>query len=202
MLNAICELVRCFTGVQGYWLGAEPKTVQRIYFANHTSHFDCMVLLSVLPRSVRKLVRPAGAADYWLKTPIRRWFSQKIVHVVPIERLKPTKSNNPITTLVKALDDGSSLILFPEGTRNDSDTLQDFKSGLYHLCKQRPQVELIPTYINNANRILPKGECIPVPVLCTVTFGEPLYFKAGESRDEFLERAKQAMQRCAQNVSR
>jgi 1-acyl-sn-glycerol-3-phosphate acyltransferase len=200
MLNAICELVRCFTGVQGHWLGTEPKPVQRIYFANHTSHFDCMVLLSVLPRSIRKLVRPAGAADYWLKTPMRRWFSQEIVHFIPIERLKPTRSNNPITTLVNALDAGSSLILFPEGTRNDSETLQNFKSGLYHLSRQRPQIELIPTFINNANRILPKGQCIPIPILCTVTFGEPLYFNAAESRDEFLERAKKAMKKCAHNA--
>jgi 1-acyl-sn-glycerol-3-phosphate acyltransferase len=122
------------------------------------------------------------------------------VHFIPIERLKPTRNNNPIKTLANALDAGSSLILFPEGTRNDSDTLQTFKSGLYHLCKQRPQIELIPTYINNANRILPKGECIPVPVLCTVTFGEPLFFDAEESRDKFLERAEKALKRCAQNV--
>jgi 1-acyl-sn-glycerol-3-phosphate acyltransferase len=197
MLNAICGFVRFFTGVQVRWLGTEPKQVQRIYFANHTSHFDCLVLLSVLPRQIRELVRPAGAADYWAATPMRNWFSQEVVHVIPIERCKLTKSNNPIKQLLTALDQGSSLIIFPEGGRNSQAELQEFKCGLYHLSKKRPDIELVPTYIENANRILPKGEFIPIPMLCSITFGEPIRLLPNERREEFLLRAKQAVQRCA-----
>jgi 1-acyl-sn-glycerol-3-phosphate acyltransferase len=197
MLNAICGFVRFFTGVQVRWLGTQPQQVQRIYFANHTSHFDCLVLLSVLPRNIRKLVRPAGAADYWTATPIRNWFSQKIMHVIPIERLRLTKTNNPIKPLIQALEQGSSLIIFPEGGRSATAEIRKFKSGIYHLSKKRPDVELVPTYIENANRILPKGECIPIPMLCSITFGEPIHLRPNECREDFLERAEQAIKRCA-----
>jgi 1-acyl-sn-glycerol-3-phosphate acyltransferase len=197
MLNAICGFVRFFTGVQVRWFGTEPKAVQRIYFANHTSHFDCLVLLAVLPHKIRNLVRPAGAADYWTATPIRNWFSKNVVHVIPIERSKLTKTNHPIKQLLTALDEGSSLIIFPEGGRNSKVELQEFKCGLYHLSKKRPDVELVPTYIENANRILPKGEFIPIPMLCSITFGEPIRLLPNEGREEFLLRAKQAVERCA-----
>ena len=196
MLNTICGFVRLFTGVQVRWQGIQPQPVQRIYFANHTSHFDCLVLLSVLPHNIRKLVRPAGATDYWTATPMRHWFSQEIMHVILIERLKLTKANNPITPLVKALDEGSSLIIFPEGGRSNSE-LQKFKAGIYHLSKKRPNIELVPTYIENANRILPKGEFIPIPMLCSITFGEPIHLHPNEGREEFLERAEQSIRRCA-----
>jgi 1-acyl-sn-glycerol-3-phosphate acyltransferase len=197
MLNAICSFVRVFTGVQAHWLGEGPAVRQRIYIANHTSHADCMVLLSALPRSIRKLVRPAAAEDYWTATPLRRWFSQRILNIVPIARDKLTKANNPIKRLVSALDQGSSLIIFPEGGRQDQIEMGDFKCGLYHLCKERPEIELVPTYIDNANRVLPKGKCIPIPVVCSVTFGEPIYLAKGERKEDFLKRAQQAVERCA-----
>src|ERR1700737_4482172 len=115
MLSAICAFIRFFSGVQARWYGVDPLPVQRVYFANHTSHFDCMVLLSVLPGNIRKLVRPAAAADYWTAKPARKWFSQNILNIVLVERTKLTKTNNPMTRLVEALDGGSSLIIFPEG---------------------------------------------------------------------------------------
>lgn len=197
MLTELCAFIRFFTGVQVRWIGIEPKPIQRIYFANHTSHLDCMVLLSVLPPNVRKLVRPAAAADYWKANPVRLWFSGHVLHVIPIERAKLTKANNPIATLVKALDDGSSILIFPEGGRNDRDVLNEFKCGIYHLGKARPGVELVPVYIDNANRILPKGEFIPIPFVCSVTFGAPIHLETGESKNLFLERAKRAVERLA-----
>jgi len=197
MLSEICAFIRFFTGVQVRWIGIEPKPIQRIYFANHTSHLDCMVLLSVLPKNVRKLVRPAAAADYWMANPIRLWFSQRVLHVIQIERTKLTRVNNPIATLVEALDDGSSLLIFPEGGRNDESYINDFKCGVYHLSKARPKVELVPVYIDNANRILPKGEFIPIPFVCSVTFGAPMHLLPDEPKQAFLNRAKQAVERLA-----
>lgn len=98
--------------------------------------------------------------------------------------------------LIKALDEGSSLIIFPEGGRGKSE-IQKFKPGIYHLSKKRPDIELVPTYIENANRILPKGEFIPIPMLCSITFGEPIRLNANEGREEFLKRAEQSIKRCA-----
>jgi 1-acyl-sn-glycerol-3-phosphate acyltransferase len=196
MLNTICGLVRLFTGVQSRWAGVEPTPVQRIYFANHTSHFDCLVLLSVLPRPLRQLVRPAAAADYWTTNPLRNWFSQNVLHIVPVERHNLTRANNPIKKLIGAIDEGSSLLIFPEGGRCESGEISEFKAGLYHLSKSRPDVELVPTYIDNASRVLPKGCMIPIPLLCTVTFGAPLKLLEGESKQAFLLRAQEAVVSC------
>jgi 1-acyl-sn-glycerol-3-phosphate acyltransferase len=197
MLTEICAFVRFFTGVQVRWIGIEPKPIQRIYFANHTSHLDCMVLLSVLPANVRKLVRPAAAADYWTSDPVRLWFSQRVLHVVTVERNNLNRANNPIKKLVGILDEGSSLIIFPEGGRGDQDCINAFKGGIYHLSKARPDVELVPVFIDNANRILPKGEFIPIPFVCSVSFGAPMHLIAGERKEVFLDRAKQAVERLA-----
>lgn len=197
MITPICAFVKFFTGVQVSWQGSEPAMVQRIYFSNHSSHFDCLLLLSALPRDIRKTIRPAGAADYWTVKPIRNWFSHDVMHMIAIERSKLTKTNNPIKVLLEAVDNGNSLIIFPEGQRGHDKNLQEFKSGLYHLAKRRPNIELVPVYIENANRILPKGARIPIPVLCSVKFGEPIHLLPTERREEFLERARFAVLRCA-----
>jgi len=220
MLNAICSFIKLFTGAQARWLGEEcpvegvtplqssPSSADsnlfltdnarpRIYYANHTSHADCMVLLSVLPRHIRKMVRPAAAEDYWMATPLRRWFALRILNIIPIARSQLTKANNPIQRLVVALDEGSSIIIFPQGGRQDDGEVGEFKCGLYHLCRRRPEIELVPTYIDNANRVLPKGSHIPIPVVCSVTFGAPIRLLDGESKEDFLKRAQNAVARCA-----
>jgi len=199
MLNAICGFIRFFTGIEKQRFDNAPVTTQRIYIANHSSHVDCMVLLSALPAAIRRTVRPAAAEDYWMATPLRRWFAVNVLHIVPIPREKLTKANNPITRLVNALDQGSSLIIFPEGGRQEKEQLpiQDFKCGLYHLCKQRPEVELVPTYIGNAARVLPKGKFLPVPILCSVKFGQPIRLVQGEKKEDFLKRAQLAVEKCA-----
>ena len=86
-----------------------------------------------------------------------------------------------------------SVILFPEGTRGSGDEPARFKSGLYYIAKARPTLELVPVYLENLGRILPKGEFLPVPLLATATFGSPLRLVEGESRDAFLERARAAI---------
>jgi 1-acyl-sn-glycerol-3-phosphate acyltransferase len=94
---------------------------------------------------------------------------------------------------VAALEQGDSLVIFPEGTRSAKGEPMPFKSGLYHLAQQFPGVQLVPAWIDNVQRVMPKGEVVPVPVLCTVTFGAPLRLEEGEDKRVFLERAREAV---------
>src|SRR5476649_1083722 len=143
-MNLVAGLVQIFTGVQARWAGCEPVQRQRIYFANHTSHFDFLVLWAVLPAEMRAKTTAAGAADYWTKGKLRRWLASNVFNVVLIERQNVTRKNNPITQLVAVLDQGNSLIIFPEGGRSPDSDLQEFKGGIYHLAKSRPDIDLIP----------------------------------------------------------
>jgi 1-acyl-sn-glycerol-3-phosphate acyltransferase len=94
------------------------------------------------------------------------------------------------------LANGDSLVIFPEGTRSNKGMPQPFKSGLYHLAQAHPEVPLIPVWIDNVQRVMPKGEVVPVPLLCTATFGTPLQLGADEDKREFLERARAAVVAC------
>lgn len=192
--KAILLFAQFITAVRANWQGIEPTNTQRIYFANHVSHGDFILVWTVLPGYMRQRTRPVAGADYWLKTPLRTFIGQQVFNAVLIDRNPNTRTDDPITQMTQSLDEGASLILFPEGTRNTSDEpLLPFKSGLYNLHQQRSDIELVPVWIANLNRVLPKGEAIPVPLICTVTFGEPLVKIDGESRATFLQKAQQAL---------
>jgi 1-acyl-sn-glycerol-3-phosphate acyltransferase len=196
-MNLIATFIQLFTGVQARWMGCKPEAEQRIYFANHTSHFDFLVLWAVLPDQLRASTIAVGAADYWTKTPTRRWLADKVFRVTLIERENVTRKNNPVTQLVSVLDQGQSLIIFPEGGRTAEGEMQEFKSGIFHLAKSRPNVVLIPVYIDNANRVLPKGEFLALPFICSVTFGTPVHLEPDEPKQTFLERARLAVKECS-----
>jgi 1-acyl-sn-glycerol-3-phosphate acyltransferase len=192
--KAITAFARLMTGVRPDWRGAQPSPEQRIYFANHTSHGDFVLIWSVLPAALRARTRPIAGADYWLKSATRRFIGLNVFRAVLIEREAEKRLEDPIVTMSRALDDGASLILFPEGTRNiTNERLLPFKSGLYNLACHRPGVELIPTWIDNISRVLPKGELLPLPLLCSVSFGEPIVIVEGEERKAFLERARRSL---------
>ena len=197
-MNLLAFTIRLFTGVQARWIEPQSQTAPCVYFANHTSHFDFLVLWAVLPRHLRKNTTAAGAADYWTKGYLRRWLAERVFNIVAIERENINRSNNPITQIISVLDQGKSVIIFPEGGRNAECSLKEFKCGLYHLAKARPDIDLIPTYINNASRVLPKGEVLPIPLICSVTFGTSLHLKNNENKHEFLERTQHAVKECAQ----
>jgi 1-acyl-sn-glycerol-3-phosphate acyltransferase len=181
------------TRARAHWHGCEPSPRQRIYFANHTSNLDALVLWSVLPAAVRSVTRPVAARDYWSGGWIRPWLANEVFHAVLIERKKPTAHDNPLVDMLEALGDRHSLILFPEGGRFAGPEPGPFKGGLHHLATRRPDVELVPCYIENMNRILPKGEFVPVPVLGGVTFGAPIRLEPDEAKPDFLERARRAV---------
>lgn len=182
-------LAKMISGANARWVGCEPDTKQRIYFANHTSHLDSLVLWAVLPPEVRALTRPVAARDYWTEGRLRRHLAEKVFHAILIERKKPTAQDNPIEQILEAMGETGSIIIFPEGGRFSGPDPMPFKSGLYHLAQKRPVVELVPVLMDNLNRILPKGEVLPVPLLGSVTFGTPIQLREGESKSTFLERA-------------
>ena len=185
-------LIRVLTGSQARWAGCPPKAEQRIYFANHQSHADLLLVWAALPRDLRALTRPIAARDYWTKTPFRQWITTEVFNAIYVARER-TEGEDPLQPLAQALERGDSVILFPEGTRGHAEEPQAFKSGLYNLAQRFPQVVLVPTWINNVQRVMPKGEVVPVPVLCSVTFGAPVRVEEGEERRMFLDRARDAV---------
>ena len=192
--KAIELFAKAITAVRADWRGVAPVAGQRVYFANHVSNADMPMIWSVLPPSLRRQTRPVAAADYWLKNRLRAFAGRDVFRAVLIDRRPEARSDDPVAQMVAALDEGSSLILFPEGKRNmGPDPLEPFKTGLYHLARARPEVDLVPTWIANLNAVMPKGEIIPLPLMCTVTFGAALHIEQGESKEAFLARASAAL---------
>jgi len=185
-------LARLITGAQGHWHGCPPKAEQRIYFANHQSHFDWVLIWAALPHELRAVTRPIAARDYWTKTPLRHWITREIFNAVYVSRQR-SEDEDPLEPLMDALRSGDSLVIFPEGTRGHQPEPAEFKSGLYHLAEAFPGVPLIPCWIANVQRVMPKGEVVPVPILCSVTFGAPLALEPGEDKRAFLTRARAAV---------
>ncbi|SDX99465.1 Acyltransferase [Variovorax sp. YR634] len=272
-------IVRLLTGAQARWYGCPPKAEQRIYFANHQSHADLVMIWAALPEELRSITRPIAARDYWANTPVKRWITTEVFNAVyverqatppaaaaappvpepvvaeapppqrppmPAERIEPSMEPllpltppappaetapeaqgrldlpeppapppppeppppaapeeipvaapapavDPLAPLVEALRSGDSIIIFPEGTRGHTGEPQKFKSGLYTLATMFPEVVLVPAWIDNVQRVMPKGEIVPVPILCSVTFGAPIRVEEDEERRPFLDRARAAV---------
>ncbi|MGL4668784.1 MAG: lysophospholipid acyltransferase family protein [Saezia sp.] len=190
----ICGFVKGMTAAKVTWRSGAPKeSGQRIYFANHRSHADAVLLWSALPSGIRRQTRPVAGADYWLTNAVKRYVAEKVFQCVLIDRERSENGPDPIEQMVEALDAGASLIIFPEGTRNLEEGVKPFKSGLYHLAKARPEVELVPVWLENMGRVMPKGAVIPVPLICTLNFGEAMHLTTDESKEGFLERTRQAL---------
>jgi len=185
-------LVRLLTGAQARWHGCPPKAEQRIYFANHQSHADLVMIWAALPQELRSITRPVAARDYWTRGRVREWITTAVFNAVYVDRAR-TGEQDPLEPLAQALEAGDSIILFPEGTRGHAEEPQPFKAGLYNLALRFPHVVLVPAWIANVQRVMPKGEVVPVPILCSVTFGAPLQLQPGEERHHFLARAREAV---------
>jgi 1-acyl-sn-glycerol-3-phosphate acyltransferase len=190
---ALIGSVRALLGATPRWIGCKPEATQRIYFANHSSHIDTVALWSALPPDLRARTRPAAAADYWGSSAIRRTIALDGLNAVLIDRKRADPQSDPLRPLYEALERGESIIIFPEGTRTAQPLPGPFKSGLYHLAQRFPAVELIPVYLENLHRSMPKGTFFPVPLICAVRFGAKLPCFEGEDKSVFLERARNAV---------
>ncbi len=200
LAGIIAGAARLISGVNVRWVDSEPDSGQKVYFANHTSHLDFVVLWSSLPADIRARTRPVAAQDYWEKG-LRRAIAVNVFRAVLVARRQtgaevPPAAGNPRESMDHMLDamaNDDSLIIFPEGTRGTGEEIAAFKSGLYYLAHRKQGLQMIPAYLNNLNRILPKGEFLPVPFISRLTFGPPLTLGAEETKPAFLARARAAL---------
>ena len=189
---ALTTLARLLSGASVRWIDSQPDTCQRVYFANHTSHLDALLIWSSLPPDVRQLTRPVAAKDYWEKGFVRRYLAKQF-NALLIDRREIKVHQSPVDLMIREIGTTHSLIVFPEGSRNTDPEMKEFKSGLYYLSKKRPDLELVPVYIENLSRVLPRGEFLPVPLLSCVIFGPPVWLETNEPKAHFLTRAREAV---------
>lgn len=202
--NIAASLFRLIAGVtikQTHKIDFDHPT---IFYANHASNLDAPLIWSTLPNTTRHKTHPIAARDYWDKSGLRTYLAQKIFKVILIERPNPDESSdsikprtnlrNTFQTITDTLKNNQSIIIFPEGTRNTENKIIDFQPGIYHIARQVPSVNLVPIYLHNLNRVLPKGEKIFIPLICSVTYGKPLTLNPKEKRNDFLLRAKSELQ--------
>jgi 1-acyl-sn-glycerol-3-phosphate acyltransferase len=188
--GALIGGTRLLTGAQCRWMGCAPEDSQRIYFANHTSHLDFVLLWSALPPVLRVRTRPVAAADYWQRGRVRPYLISRVFGGVLVDRAVANLEQHPLAPMLAALDRGESLIIFPEGTRGEGKELLPFKAGIFHLAMARPEIDLVPVWMSNLYRVMPKGSLLPVPLLCSATFGAPARLQANEEKTAFLERLR------------
>jgi len=192
--TVLAWVAQILSGATARWIDCQPSLTQRVYFANHTSHLDALVIWASLPAEMRELTRPVAARDYWEDGWLRQHLAAAF-NAILIDRTQIKVHQSPIDVMLREMGTTHSAIVFPEGGRSEGDEVGEFKSGLFYIGKKRPEMELVPVYIDNMNRILPRGEFLPVPLLSCITFGAPIFRKPNEPKFEFLRRAREALVR-------
>jgi 1-acyl-sn-glycerol-3-phosphate acyltransferase len=184
-------VTRIVLGLNVRHRGRLPGTGPAVLAANHNSHLDTMVLMTLLPLSLLGRVRPVAAADYFLKNRLFAWFATGIIGILPIHRHRSDPTDDPLLPLTEALDRGEILIFFPEGSRGEPERLAEFKSGLARLKERRPQVPVIPVFMHGLGKALPRGETLLVPFFVDVFVGEPVPWSG--DRQQFMDAFRRAV---------
>ncbi len=201
---ALCAFSRRFTSLRVY--GAHrlhaSAPAARIFYANHTSHADILLLLAALPPAIRESARPVAAADYWGVDTLRRFLATDVFRSLVVSRLDVSRDAHPMDGMRRALHAGQSIILFPEGTRGDGAHLRPFRGGIYHLLQAVPCVEVVPVWIQNAHRALPRGGWLPRPWPCAVAFGRPACVSVDSPKAELLAALSFALQEVGRQCGR
>lgn len=153
-----------------------PRNGPAIICANHNSHLDTIVLMTIFPLRLLAKLRPVAAADYFLKNPILAWFALQMMGIIPIERRQSSHTEHPLAKCSQALDRGEILIIYPEGSRGEPESLASFQNGIAHLAKRHPDIPIYPVFLYGLGKTLPKGEMILVPFFCDVAIGEPIFW--------------------------
>lgn len=151
-----------------------PRQGAAIVVANHNSHLDTMVLMTLLPFRRLKDIHPVAAADYFLRTPLLAWFALSIIGIIPIQRQRKGAHDDPLAGASAALEQGKILIIFPEGSRGEPEKMGALKKGVSHLAQRHPEVPVVPVFLHGLGKALPKGEGLLVPFFCDVFVGEPV----------------------------
>lgn len=173
-----------------------PGDGPAIVVANHNSHLDTLVLISLLPLRLLPRIRPVAAMDYFLKSSALAWFALNVVGILPLARERTRPEQDLLADVHAALDRGDILIFFPEGTRGEAERMQGFKSGIARVAERHPQVPVVPVFLHGLGKALPKGSILPVPFFCDVFVGAPLPWTG--ARTSYMEQLDRAMHALAQ----
>lgn len=167
------------------------KEKQFIIIANHNSHLDTMSILASLPKSILAKVKPVAAQDHFGKTKWQSWMSNFFINTLLIQRKsdKENPENDPIFKMNKALQEGYSLIIFPEGTRGEPNKPKEFKAGVALLLIKNPHIPYVPIYLKATGKAMPKGDNLIVPHESAIVYGE--FNKiSNENVDDILHKMK------------
>jgi len=197
-LVVVKPLLFLLVGVNVFGRENLPVKKQFILVANHNSHLDALALMNLFPLTQLHHIHPVAASDYFLQNPLLAWFSQTFLNILPIARSQFTRQTNPLTKMGEVLEQGDSLILFPEGTRGQPEAMEPFQAGIAHVLKKHPEVPVIPVYLKGMGRSLPKGEKILLPLFCDIMIGQPQYFSG--TKEEIVQQVQDAVQKLQRDI--